>query len=367
MKKRYLCPVCDQELTAKRYCPECRRIRKEPVIYEGWLLPNESDSEGTLQRAAEGRAGSSVRTGSASASGGKGGAGRQVQSGGRVYDSRYLDNCGSGHAHTYGIPNEDPHRKKRGAKSEAAGKSFKGFKILVILTVICSAAAALWEPLWEVGKEIVTDIQEEFGIGGSQDSLVDIPEDEDPLAEFSGNGGEEGVRVLSEAEVRAAGEPCNGYCHYDVDGEEYVARLVEYLTELWPEVPMEAGAWESNNEVYVSAYSSYSYYRRQMRIYLENSVYYTVICDTATGELMEVSVGADTEEDFGPAFLLAACALEPERDRNGVWAEVQSLFSGMGEEEYYFGDWGISEVYLSGGTYYYGSMNCLAEYDKYQD
>ncbi len=367
MKKRYLCPVCDQELTAKRYCPECRRIRKEPVVYEGWLLPNERDSEGILLRAAGEQAGSSGRAEGASASGEKAALGRQVQSGGRVYDSRYLDNCGSGHAHSYGVPNKDPHRAKRREKSESAGKSSRGLKAAVILVLVCITVAVLWERVWKLGQEIVSDIQEEYGVLDSGDSLPDMPDDEDSWAEFSGNGSADSVRVLADAEVLAAGEPCNGYSHYDVDGEEYVARLFDYLTDLWPEVPVEAGLWESSNEVYENAYSSYSYYRRQMRIYLDNGVSYTVICDTATGELMELNVGADAEEDFGPAFLLAACALEPERDRNEVWAEVEGLLAGMGEEEYYFGDWGISEVYLSGGTYCYGSMTCLPEYDKYGD
>ncbi len=38
--KRYICPVCEHELTAKSYCPECRKIIKNPWAYEGFL-PNE--------------------------------------------------------------------------------------------------------------------------------------------------------------------------------------------------------------------------------------------------------------------------------------------------------------------------------------
>ncbi|MCI9485398.1 MAG: hypothetical protein HFI64_00180 [Lachnospiraceae bacterium] len=386
MKKRYLCPVCDQELTAKRYCPECRRVRKEPVVYEGWLLPNESDGEGVFQRAAEG---ASARAGSASASGGKavsgkasasggkavsgkasasGGnaAGRRVQSGGRVYDSRYLDNCGSDHAHAYGAPNRDPHKAKRGAKG---GMSLKGFKILVILTIICSAAAALWEPLWEVGKEIVTDIQEEFGIGDSRDGpeeALDALESGENGAEVSGNGLVDNYTTLSEEEVKAAGEPCNGYAHYDVDGEEYIARLSQYINDLWPEEAVSFEWQESYNQVYQNGSSRYSYYERRAECFLGNGVYYIVSCDTVTGEVMELSVGAEGEEEFGRAFLLMTCALEPEKDRNGVWSEIQSLFSAMEGEEYYFGDWGIHEIYLSGGTSYYGSLKCLPQYDKYQ-
>lgn len=38
--KRYVCPVCEHELTAKSYCPECRRIIRKPWVYEGYM-PNE--------------------------------------------------------------------------------------------------------------------------------------------------------------------------------------------------------------------------------------------------------------------------------------------------------------------------------------
>ena len=38
--KRYLCPICDQELAARSYCSTCRKIVKNPVVYDG-VLPNE--------------------------------------------------------------------------------------------------------------------------------------------------------------------------------------------------------------------------------------------------------------------------------------------------------------------------------------
>ena len=371
MKKRYLCPVCDQELTAKSYCPECRRLRREPVIYEGWLLPNESDHEGVFQRAAEEQQSSRSQgqTKGRTVSGKGSDSGKSVRRDGRIYDSRYLDNCQSDHAHTYGVPNEDPHKKKRGAKKREAGKSSAGLKAVVILMVICIGAAALWEPIKKLAGEAMTGVLELFDEktpGEQAEEAWESLNEGEPEAEISGDGGMDGVQVLSEEEVRAAGEPCNGYDHYEADGEEYLARLEEYLNDLWPDVFYEKEQWESRNEVYTSGSDSYSYYRQEVHIALENGVGYTVTCDTATGEVMEVDVWAEEKEKFGPALLLAACALEPEKDRNGVWAEVQSLLLAMGEEEYYMGDWGINEVYLSGGTSYYGSLNCLPEYDKYQ-
>lgn len=43
MGKRYLCPVCEHELKGlRKYCPECRSFVKEPLVFTGAFLPNES-------------------------------------------------------------------------------------------------------------------------------------------------------------------------------------------------------------------------------------------------------------------------------------------------------------------------------------
>lgn len=365
MKKRYLCPVCDRELTAKSYCPECRRIRREPIVYEGGLLPNESDHEGRQEAAA---VAASKRNASGQNTSGRKqapGNGRQVQSGGRVYDSRYADACGSSHVHTYGVPGQDPHKEKK-AKKTGGGYCSRLARVFVFVVIMAILAAAFWEPLKEMTRGIVAMVQEEFGFGEAGDSLGEKPEAGWREEESFEDDDSDGYAALSEEEVVAAGEPCNGYSHYDMDGEEYLARLSEYGGELWPEEVFAVNLRESSNQVYKSGDDLYSYYRREAQIFLENGVYYSVACDTATGEVMEVTVGAETEEEFGPAFLLAACALEPERDRNEIWSGIKELLS-MAGEEYYFGEWGIHEVYLSGGMSYYGSLSCLSQYDKYQN
>ncbi|MCI8549599.1 MAG: hypothetical protein HFI68_03205 [Lachnospiraceae bacterium] len=353
MKKRYLCPVCDHELTAKSFCPECRRIRREPVIYEGWLLPNESLHEGMVEETAAERSRPSGQTNpkgnyqssrTGQASGRAVSPGKQVQAGGRVYDSRYMDACGSGHAHTYGVPNRDPHKKKR-AEGSASGKVLRSFVIILVMVIL---ALAFVKPVREMVEDLIFGT-EELSDEGSR-------EEEDS----------ESAIVLSEEEVVAAGEPCNGYSHYDMDGSEYVNRLSGYIETLWQSETPDIEWMESNNQVYREGDYSHSYYKKDAKIWLENGVSYTVSCDTATGEVMEVSVGADTEEAFKQAFLLAVCALEPERDRNQVWEEMEIPFSSMEEVGYCMEGWGIHEVYLSGGSYYYGSLACLPENDKYR-
>lgn len=41
MAHRYLCPICDKELTGLHYCKTCRKFVKEPLIFHGDSLPNE--------------------------------------------------------------------------------------------------------------------------------------------------------------------------------------------------------------------------------------------------------------------------------------------------------------------------------------
>ena len=45
MAVRYLCPVCDQELRNRRFCPTCRKWVKKPVVYTGGSLPNEEKED----------------------------------------------------------------------------------------------------------------------------------------------------------------------------------------------------------------------------------------------------------------------------------------------------------------------------------
>ncbi|MCI8465756.1 MAG: hypothetical protein HFI63_07865 [Lachnospiraceae bacterium] len=373
MKKRYLCPVCDQELTAKSYCPECRRIRREPIVYEGWLLPNESDHEGLLQRAAEERAAAEKRDSvrrpdgqTKAAVSGKGTAAKGQVTGGRVYDSRYADACGSSHTHTYGVPNTDPHKKKSGGTS-----SSRVVSVFVVVILMAIAVAAFWDPVKELAGEIAGGFKEAFGEETSKDLALEVGEageDFTGTEAFETEPGDstDGSAILSEEEVLEAGEPCNGYNHYDVEGTAYTERLSAYMKELWNGETPSVEWMESDNRVYRSGSDSYSYYERDAQIVLENGVYYRITCDTVTGEVMEIAIGTDTEEEFRQALLLAACALEPERDRNELWQEVGEVVAEAEGEEYYFGEWGISVLYISGGQSYYGSLTCLPQYDKYQ-
>lgn len=331
MKKRYLCPVCEHELTGKSYCPECRRIRREPLIYEGGALPNESSIEDYAVIQAKD---------SSSANG------SYKKSPEKKSEMEYADTCGSGHTHTYGIPNRDPHKQRK-----TAGGGLRAVSILLFIAAVVFVIILCIKPI----KEAAVKVWEDAGISelfGEKDNV-----DEQPASWESEDFGE-----ISEEKVLAEGVPCNGYNHYDMDGREYLERLQDYCERVWPEEILTVREGESSN--WFS--NGFTYYEIITSLYLEKTgAWIDVSCDTVTGEVMRMSAYAEDEDTAKKLVLVMACALQPDEDRSVIWTEVEDMFSRT-EEDYFFEDWRMSEFYLSDdGSHYFMSLDCLEIYDKY--
>lgn len=336
MKKRYLCPLCEHELTAKSFCPECRKIRREPLVYEGGALPNERISESyTIGTDASRRNGFGTSD---------------------VYkNTRYPDTCGE--KHTYGVPNKDPH-KKNAAVNGKEQKSGTGGKILgrvIFIAALIFVIVLCWSPI----KNTALDIWEAVGgpeLFGEKSTPESAEKDDDY---YSGE--------VSLEKILEEGEPCNGYNHYDVDGQTFVDTVSRYCSEVWIGTEAEVSEGGSSNRFYSYGDETYTYYENTVYIDLYDiNAYITVVSDTVTGEVMEIYAYAEKEEDIMKLVLLACCGLEPEIDRNQIWTEVQDIFAQY-EGDYTFIDWRTSELYISGedGDYYM-NMVCLDMYDKYQ-
>lgn len=367
MGKRYLCPICEHELTGRLYCPECRRFRKNPLVYTGGLLPNESSSSFRLneeiKKDIRPNSRVSVNTEPAYRTAGRVQTGRNAQRKTETqgFDTRYRDTCGSNHAHTYGVPNQDPHKKK---KKSGVGK---------IVAVIWALIAVL-----SFGMELVTDYFESAGRANEvrEESAPAVSEFEVPdvvLPDYALEDMDWTYQEFTEEEVAALGEPCSGYAHYEVYGEDYQAILQEYLHELWPDLVITSYDSGSYNTASVVGEEIYTYYQKNVTMDLEFADgawgYVILISDTVTGELMEIDIYVDQNEDsFRKLMLLSACALEEERDRNEVWAEVQKCAGELTEGGYVFSELGISDLYMNSDEEgaYHASFSCMYEYDKYQ-
>ena len=93
--------------------------------------------------------------------------------------------------------------------------------------------------------------------------------------------------------------------------------------------------------------------------------------DYVTGEVLEIEYYGETVDEMERLTLITACALEPERDRNELWNEIQTAFQNADEDGYFFSTVGQSRVYVSipdetGSWNGSGEFTCLPEYGKYE-
>ncbi|MCD2491220.1 hypothetical protein LQE92_01085 [Lacrimispora sp. NSJ-141] len=354
MKKRYLCPVCEHELTAKSFCPECKRLRKEPIIYEGDFLPNESGSGAGVLETAEVTTKDTWSVGSYGSAPPRSSA--KKPSPDTYRNTRYPDACGG--KHTYGIPNVDPHRKKNTLEDEKK-KDGSGMKIvgrlffaaaLILVVILC------WEPIKTTALKLWKDSGLEAAFNGGNAS------------EEESAGADSSHQDVDEEEILAAGEPCSGYSHYDVDGQIYMNTLAGYCKELWQSEDIQVSDAVTSN--WISSYGDrdYTYYEKSVYVDIGDDTgnYFRIVSDTVTGEVMQVSVSASGRDTAQKLLLLAGCGLDPAADRNQLWQEVQGFFSDAEADGYLFTEWGTSDLYVSidEGSYYC-TLECLDEYDKY--
>ena len=357
MKTRYLCPVCEQELNAVGYCSECHRFRKEPIVYAGGCLPNERDPEaytqfkqGTYHETASAKktAGQTARraaqTGTAST-------GTSSKSWSKPEASPYYDTCGTDHKHTYGIPNTDPHKKAAADKK----RQNRLTKVVVFFIVLIWAVVLFAGPLFGLVRD-----------------MFDHWDGYDTTTESEASA----YRELDPEEVLQAGEPCNGYVHYTADADEVLSRLKQYVSTVWniSEDSMDQWGTEPDCWEYTGYDGAETFYI--VTSYLtfdteDTGMSINVRSDYVTGEVMEVSYYGETVDEVERLTLITACALEPERDRNELWNEIQTAFQNGSEDGYFFADIGQSEVYVSipdetGNRNGSGEFSCLSEYGKYE-
>ena len=364
MKKRYLCPVCERELTGG-YCSECHRFRRDPLVYTGGCLPNERDPDAYTQiklEAFEERcrgAHTAVPSGSSkAASSGKGRTGTaqpypkpavKTASAGKAASgksySRYYDTCGTDYKHTYGIPNTDPHKKAASDKERAA----KGRKAVFGLIVLIWLAVMFAGPITSLVRSLV-------GNSGSP-----APEETSVEAE---------CRTYTEEEILEAGEPCNGYVHYEMDGESYIALLEGNVSEMWPDASLEREEKGASYWGYVFGTGDEpTYYTRSTVLPAQIDGWETevwIVSDAVTGEVMEVEISSGDSAVFRKMALCAICGLEPSTDRNELWDRVRELYGEVEKESWCMDTIGQSEVIfaIEEGTYS-GRLDCREGYGKY--
>lgn len=357
---RYLCPICETELTAKSFCPSCRKIVKEPLTYNGEFLPNESDP--------------------------------------RLY-SFFPDECD--HPHQFGVPNEDPHCHQAEANKEQTwGKDYKGnhggritptvlnnrgsaspvktyspakdtreeqrrkskksamISLLIIAIIyIIMFMRVLFSELIDEGKGFIENIIDEF-----------TTHTETPADDWETVSVDEGetVSTLEAEKLKEQFEPCTGYVHYSLYIEDFVERISNLSKEYYDNVDI--NLQDDGYNLYYD--DNYSYYEQYYVITLENDNYfesYYVTTDYVTGEIMEVYCASYEQGNCCINAAIAEAALSGLDSCNELIMDAANYFAEVeNDEEYYYTDWNVSRAYVSmDDDVYYVFLDCLEENGKY--
>lgn len=345
---RYLCPVCESELTGKFYCPDCKRLVREPWIYHGTTLPNETD----LDRF-----------------------------------STFEDDCD--HPHRFGIPNFDPHSPKApeepfvanartasqlhsakkthqpdagrviptmadprkaaaqaAHKLESAGRSLaKGApnkKIIPLIIIVIIYLAAMI--LMAIGSFVRSGVDHLFG---SKSPVSDYYDGEEQLA----------------SEVDG---PCTGYYHYPINQETFTGIFTDSIAEVWPEPEFyftseDDSFYESEGETYYEHVNYVSVTAKGLEADL------CIVGDANTGEVMEVYVYCPDDVNFMKLCLLTEDALcDGSYDRSVLWQDVNGFFRGLETSDMVNNDWCLSELcMIRDEECYTGYFTCLPDCSVY--
>ena len=272
--KRYLCPICEQELTAKHYCPTCRKMVKEPLVYDG-VLPNEDTGNYLLnhqdlhpdracinvnqdrvcetgaEKMQEARFSQGVNTGKAVGRQSTA-PGSQIWRSGATTTRTYTGSVSSGTG-----------------RSRTVGRKSKKPGCLTVIIFIVWMIGVLGSILGDVLVDI--DVESWFEGQLTPDIRDDIEVSLSPDA-----AGDSMV-------VPVPGERCNGYWHYPVSGVSVYEQLVRMAEDEIGLIMVDESEYMLN-EADTSVPDGYTYYDQSYYWDWEDGNF-SVSCDSATGEL----------------------------------------------------------------------------------
>ena len=320
MKQRY-CPYCDQKMTSGLYCSGCKRIVWHPYVqdvdyylnerhpqHESDCLYHDGGSEypGSSASGTDSYAGIFKGNGTSTRiQGGKKKTNREKKTvdpfqnmGNRMTGQRnafehmksqleqyrsQADTCQNRSYSSQSSKNiMDRVNSERGRK-----KPFTGILIVVIIWLVFSVGGNLLFLITHAIRESIYGIENIF-----DSSSGDLWSSADSNAvEVLGEG------ELSDEEVRAIGENCTNYGHYDVQLADVTAALDRILPQNgFPEWSME------DTYSYNYASDDMSWYNTDQACYLSRDGEYvgsiTIYADTATDDLHGIGAYSSNEEAF---------------------------------------------------------------------
>ncbi|MEY8353726.1 hypothetical protein AALB39_10260 [Lachnospiraceae bacterium 54-53] len=261
MKK--ICPVCDLPVNEWNYCPRCRRVVRNPLLWKSDYYLNDKPPA-TEKESGPGR---------------MAGAGEQQKN-------------------VPQVPREPvrpvrPSRRKAEKNILASVGGIIAFILFVSANVVPTAIEL-------VKKELAIDLPGDYEAA--------FPYEDSGYAEFE------------EEEIKAAGERCTGYDHFPADGKQIADSMWEYLNRTDYGYQVEYGDVYSDNYEFREEGGPISYYETVESFSLEDAIsasmdpadenyiyqYVDINYDTATGELHDYVSSLRNKEaslDFLEEFL----------------------------------------------------------------
>ena len=320
MKQRY-CPYCDQKMTSGLYCSGCKRIVWHPYVQDVDYYLNERHPQhesdclyhdggreypGSSASRTDPYAGVFKENGTfGGVQGGKKAAGREKKTadlfqnmGNRTAGQRnafehmksQLEQYRS-QADTYRSGSDDSQSAKRimdRVNSERGRKKpFTGILIVVIIWLVFSIGGNLLFLITHAIREAIYGVEEIFDSSSGD------------LWSSAGSNAEEvlGEGELSAEEVRAIGENCTNYGHYDAQ----LADVTAALDRLLPQYGFSEWSVEDTYS-YNYASDDMSWYNTDQAYYLNRDGEYvgsiTIYTDTATDNLHGIGAYSSDEEAF---------------------------------------------------------------------
>ncbi|MBQ8815333.1 MAG: hypothetical protein IJZ85_12655 [Lachnospiraceae bacterium] len=371
--KRYLCPVCDQELTARSYCSTCRKIVKKPVVYDG-VLPNEDTGnyllnhqdlhpdracvepnrervcETSQEKHQDARFTQQNRTVSQGRVTPENRTQRSAASSGTVYQQyRGEQSTAPGSQIWRSGSSGSTYKGRTSSTGSSSRKGKKGCRsgcltVFIVLWLISFLGGLLGDVLESIDvdswfeEEYIPDIEVE---SISEEVYPDTPEqDESVTADID----EDGYVELDYDKLLAIGERCDGYWHYSLSGDLVYEELM-----IFAESEMGLTMTEQSdymiNEAETPEDGGYTYYD-YCRYWDWADGYFAVGSDSVTGDTHYVYAYSNNADQAIEIVLEAFSIVE---DADSVGTMRTSLYNAIDQKditEGYFFDMGNSSVWI---------------------
>lgn len=331
--KRYICPICEHELTAKNYCPDCKKVIKNPWVYDGHMPneytgdylrghsdrhdgvciePNKARTCETPQEKRQDRQFSSAQSDQTVYK-------RYEGSVSSAPGSQIWKNSSSGSTYS-GRTNTTTSARSKKAGKVAGGCGCGCLAIVIGFILLIAGLISSLEMNMDDWLEIFEDMSIEVNIDG------DFSDDEWEEVEYS--------------DIIAAGVHCNGYEHYAVKGKALYDTLSDVMVNEIGLIVTGSSEYQDNGIYHDSEYGDITFYH-YYRYKDWKDGYCGVVSDTVTDEVHYVTIYGVSPKEM---IALGMAALE----------QMESVdVSGMGkllEDALLSEDMTEGKIYTIGGS-----------------